>query len=92
MNSSENKKPIFPRNQPPPAAHYSPGILAGNTLFISGQIGADISGELISNNVARQTAKAMDNMGTVLKAAEMDYNHVVKVTILLANINDFQVR
>jgi 2-iminobutanoate/2-iminopropanoate deaminase len=68
---------------------YSPAILAGDTLYCSGQLGMDpAKGELVTG-VREQTERALLNLEAVLAAAGMSARNVVKTTIYLANIADF---
>jgi 2-iminobutanoate/2-iminopropanoate deaminase len=75
---------------PAPIGPYSQGILAGNELFCSGQVGFDpASGELRGGDVAAQAEQALRNLGAVLEAAGMSYADVVKTTVFLIDMNDF---
>ncbi|KAM7384327.1 hypothetical protein PAMA_011596 [Pampus argenteus] len=59
-------------------------------MYISGQLGLDVSsGQLVDGGVQAQAKQALINMGEILKAAGCDYGNVVKTTVLLADINDF---
>lgn len=70
---------------------YSQGVQVGNTLYCAGQIGMDpASGELVEGGIEAQTKQALDNLGAVLKEAGMDYDNVVRATVFLADIGDFQ--
>jgi len=70
---------------------YSQAILAGELLFCSGQVGIDPSrGEIVSNKVEEQARQVMFNLTAVLAAADMSLSNVVKTTIYLASMNDFQ--
>jgi len=76
---------------PPAIGPYSPAILANQTLYISGQLGLDPSkGDLVPGGVEKEAEQALINLGSILHAANADYNNVVKTTVLLADINDFQ--
>jgi 2-iminobutanoate/2-iminopropanoate deaminase len=69
---------------------YSPAIKAGNLLFISGQIPVDPStGELIQGDITAQTDRVMRNIEALLRAAGIDFNHVVRTTVFLADMNEF---
>jgi len=69
---------------------YSQAVTAGNLVFISGQLGLDPStGKLQGNNAAEQAEQALKNLGAILGAAGIDFGHVVKTTVLLADIKDF---
>ncbi|XP_061904518.1 2-iminobutanoate/2-iminopropanoate deaminase-like isoform X2 [Entelurus aequoreus] len=69
---------------------YSQAVLVDRTLYISGQLGMDVaSGQLVDGGVQAQAKQALVNMGEILKASGCDYTNVVKTTVLLADINDF---
>ncbi|XP_060948525.1 2-iminobutanoate/2-iminopropanoate deaminase isoform X1 [Limanda limanda] len=69
---------------------YSQAVVADRTVYISGQLGMDVaSGQLVDGGVQAQTKQALINMGEILKAAGCGYTNVVKTTVLLADINDF---
>jgi len=69
---------------------YSPAIKAGNLLFISGQIPVDPStGELIQGDITAQTDRVMRNIDALLRAAGIDFNHVVRTTVFLTDMNEF---
>jgi len=68
---------------------YSPAILAGETLYCSGQLGMDpVSGEL-ATGVRAQADRAILNLKALLAAAGMQITNIVKTTIFLTNIADF---
>jgi 2-iminobutanoate/2-iminopropanoate deaminase len=69
---------------------YSQAIRAGSLLFVSGQIALDPStGAMIEGDVAAQTHRVLQNLGEILKAAGASFDHVVRTTIYLADMNDF---
>jgi 2-iminobutanoate/2-iminopropanoate deaminase len=69
---------------------YSPAIKAGNLLFISGQIPIDpANGALIDGDIAAQAEQVMRNVGALLRAAGIGFDHVVRTTVFLADMNDF---
>ncbi|XP_023267921.1 2-iminobutanoate/2-iminopropanoate deaminase-like isoform X2 [Seriola lalandi dorsalis] len=69
---------------------YSQAVVADRTMYISGQLGLDVaSGQLVDGGVQAQAKQALINMGEILKAAGCDYTNVVKTTVLLSDINDF---
>ncbi|RLB65587.1 MAG: RidA family protein [Deltaproteobacteria bacterium] len=71
---------------------YSQAVRAGNLLFCSGQIALEPggSGELVSGGIEAQTRQVLDNLQAVLSAAGANWNDVVKTTIYLRDLNDFQ--
>ena len=69
---------------------YSPAIRAGNLLFVSGQIPLDpSSGNLVSGEIAAQADQVMRNLTALLKAAGLGFEHVVRTTVFLTDMNDF---
>jgi len=69
---------------------YSPAIRAGNLLFLSGQIPIDpATGALVDGDVAAQTAQVMRNIAALLKAGGAGFEHVVRTTVFLADMNEF---
>ena len=80
------KQPVFPANAAKPLAPYTPAILAGPTLYLSGQIALDEQGNLHTADIATETRKVMENVGNLLRAAGLGYEHLVKVTIFLSDM------
>jgi 2-iminobutanoate/2-iminopropanoate deaminase len=75
---------------PKPVAPYSQGVAFGNTLYCSGQIGLDPeTGRLVSDSVAEQTRQVLQNLSAILTEAGCSRKDVIKVTVLLTNMNDF---
>ena len=75
---------------PAPIGPYSQAVLSGNTLYVSGAIALDPStGNMIQDDIESETTQVMKNMGEVLKAAGMGYEHIVKTTIFLTDLGQF---
>src|SRR5690606_27146626 len=69
---------------------YSQGVLVGNILYCSGQIALDPeSGRLIEGDIEDEATRVLDNLGAVLQAAGMDYQHVVRCTVYLTSLDDY---
>ncbi|HVQ15790.1 MAG TPA: RidA family protein [Vicinamibacterales bacterium] len=69
---------------------YSPAIKAGNLLFVSGQIPIDpASGALVDGDITAQTEQVMKNLGALLRAAGVGFDHVVRTTVFLADMSEF---
>lgn len=84
------KKIITSSDAPAPIGPYSHGVLAGNMLFISGQVGKDpVSGEIHNSTIEAETTRVMHNLAGILKEAGMEFSHVVKTTIFLKDLNNF---
>ena len=70
---------------------YSQAVISGNLVFCSGQIALDPhSGTLLDGDVAAQTRLVLSNLRAVLEAAGSGLPHVIKTTVFLADMNDFQ--
>ena len=77
-------------NAPAPIGPYNQAILAGNTLYISGQICIDpVSGALKKKDVQEETHQVMQNLKAILSAANTGFNNVVKTTIFITDMNQF---
>jgi len=69
---------------------YSPAIRAGNLLFVSGQIPIDpATGALVGGDITAQTERVMRNIGALLEAAGLGFEHLVRTTVFLADIAEF---
>jgi 2-iminobutanoate/2-iminopropanoate deaminase len=69
---------------------YSQGIKAGSLLFVSGQVPIDpATGSVIDGDIAAQTHRVFQNIGEILKAGGASFEHVVRTTVFLADMNDF---
>lgn len=69
---------------------YNQAVLAGNTLYVSGQIAIDpASGTLIMDSIEAETTQVMTNMTQVLKAADFDLSDVVKCSVFVSDMNDY---
>ena len=84
------KKVINTKNAPKAIGPYSQAILSGNTLYCSGQIAINpATGNLVMDNITAETTQVIKNIEAVLKEAEMDFNHVVKCSIFMKDMNDY---
>ena len=88
----KDKKFIVSTDQAPAAiGPYSQAVGYGGLLFLSGQIALDpVSGELIHGDVMEEATQIMSNLSEVLRCAGLDFSHVLKTTIFLRNMKDFQ--
>jgi 2-iminobutanoate/2-iminopropanoate deaminase len=85
-----SKKIIYTDLAPKPIGPYNQAVLTNNTLYVSGQIPIDPkNGVLIQGDISTQTKQVMENLSAVLKAADMNFNQVVKVSIFLKNMDQF---
>ena len=69
---------------------YSPALRLDNLLFISGQIPIDpATGTLVGGDISAQTDRVMRNIAALLEAAGLGFEHVVRTTVFLADIDEF---
>lgn len=84
------KKAILTPNAPAPIGPYSQAIQAGGTLYISGQIAIDpATGDLITSAIEEETHQVLKNLGAILEAAGMSYDHVVSCSVFIRDMELF---
>jgi 2-iminobutanoate/2-iminopropanoate deaminase len=84
------KKIIITPHAPQPIGPYNQAVLIGNTLYCSGQVAIDPkTGNMVQDSIEVETDRVMQNVGAVLKAADMDYSHIVKSSIFISDMNQF---
>ncbi len=84
------KSIIYTENAPAPIGPYSQAVLAGNMLFISGQIPIDpVTNQLIDGSIAAEARQVMLNLDALLSASGFAFENVVKATIFLSDMNHF---
>jgi len=77
-------------NSPTPIGPYSQAIIAGNLVFVSGQIALHPdSGELMIKDIETETKQVMENIRAILNEAGTDFDQVVKTSIFLIDMKDF---
>ena len=81
-------KAIFPAGAKP-LGPYSPGIAAGDYVFLAGQIPIDANGDIVPGGIEEQTEQVFKNLKAVLDAAGLTFAHVTKATVFMANLGDF---
>jgi 2-iminobutanoate/2-iminopropanoate deaminase len=98
---AEAERPAEPAAQPaadreqlhpgtfPAGTPFAPGVRVGDTLYVSGQSGRDPQTEQAPDGIDAQARQAMENVGQVLAAAGMDYAHLVKCHVYLADMDDY---
>ena len=86
-----DKKKFFIPGAPPPIGPYSPALLVNDTLYISGQVPINIeTGQLITENIELATDQVLRNIIALLAEASMTLENVVKCTIFMTDLNEFQ--
>lgn len=85
-----DKTVINTSGAPAPIGPYNQAILAGNMLFISGQVCIDpVSGQLKNRDLQEETHQVMHNLKAILQKAGFTFNDVVKTTIFITDMNRF---
>lgn len=85
------KTEIITENAPRAIGPYSQAIIAGNLLYASGQIPIDpATGSIVSGDVKAQAYRVLQNVSAVLAAAKLDFSSVVKTTVFLTDLKDFE--
>ncbi len=85
------KRIVSTSDAPSAIGPYSQGIRSGSLLFCAGQIPLDpTTGQIVSGDIAEQTRRVLENISAILKAEHLCFDHVVKTTIFLTSMDDFQ--
>ena len=75
---------------PSPVGPYNQSILAGNTLYISGQIALDPeTGELVLESIEKETHQVMQNLKAILGNAGMNFENIVKCSVFVKNMQNY---
>ena len=74
---------------PKPIGPYSQGVVSGNHIFLSGQVGRKHDATELEKGVAAQTRQTILNIKAVLAEKNLNLDNVVKTSVFLADINDF---
>jgi 2-iminobutanoate/2-iminopropanoate deaminase len=84
------KQIINTKEAPQPIGPYNQAVAAGGFLFISGQIAIEAaSGQLITENIETETHTVLKNLKAILTEAGLTFDHIVKTTIFLSDMNNF---
>jgi 2-iminobutanoate/2-iminopropanoate deaminase len=75
---------------PSPVGPYSPGIIAGNLIFVSGQAGRHPGTGALAPDVEAQTEQALRNIAAILEAAGANLTHVVRCGVFLVDMKEFK--
>ena len=85
-----SKKIIFTEEAPKALGPYSQGVVAGNTLYISGQIPLNPKTEiLVSGSIAEQAEQVISNLESICSAAHASLGDIVKLNIYLTDLANF---
>lgn len=83
-------KQIHSEQAPAAIGPYSQAILAGDFLFVSGQIGIDPKTGKLAEGIEEQTKQVLENLQAILQEAGASFSQAVKFTIYLASMDDFE--
>jgi 2-iminobutanoate/2-iminopropanoate deaminase len=85
------KKIISTSEAPAAIGPYSQAVRAGAVVYCAGQIPLDPkTGQIVSGGIDVQTRRVLDNIAAILRAEGLSFEHVVKTTIFLIDLGDFQ--
>jgi 2-iminobutanoate/2-iminopropanoate deaminase len=84
------REALSPPGAAPAIGPYSPALRVGKMVFLSGSIPLDpATGQMLTGDITEQATRVMENIGALLEAAGATYQHVVKTTVFLADMNEF---
>ena len=86
---SDQLQPVVSGNLPTPVGPYSPGMILGNLVFVSGQAGRDPATGAIAPDVTGQTEQVLKNIATILEAAGTSLQHVIRCGVFLVDMKEF---
>jgi len=86
---SDRLQPVTSASLPTPVGPYSPGIITGHLVFVSGQAGRDPSTGTLAADVETQTAQALKNVEAILRAAGSGLPHVIRCGVFLVDMKEF---
>jgi 2-iminobutanoate/2-iminopropanoate deaminase len=81
-----SKQIVYTDQAPAPIGPYSQAVKINGTLYVSGQIASELA---TSGDIRAETRKVMENIGAILKAADLDYAAVVKASIFVKDLGNF---
>ena len=91
MTEAIKKRIIHTQEAPGAIGPYSQAVETGSLLFTSGQLGLEAETGKLAEGIENQTHAAMRNIGAILRAAGLDYADIVKATIFVKELADFQM-
>lgn len=85
------KEEVIPQRGSKAVGPYSPGVIFGKLIFVSGQIGKDPKTDELGEGIKSQTKLAFESLKNVLEAGNSDLDSVLKTTVYLSDMNDYTV-
>jgi 2-iminobutanoate/2-iminopropanoate deaminase len=86
---ADQVQPVTSSNLPTPVGPYSPGMIFGKLVFVSGQAGRDPATGALGPDVTAQTEQVLKNIATILEAAGSSLQHVIRCGVFLVDMKDF---
>jgi 2-iminobutanoate/2-iminopropanoate deaminase len=87
---ADQVQPITSSNLPTPVGPYSPGMIFGRLVFVSGQAGRDPATGKVAPDVGAQTEQVLKNVATILEAAGSSLQHVIRCGVFLVDMKEFR--
>jgi 2-iminobutanoate/2-iminopropanoate deaminase len=82
---------VFTEKAPKPVGHYSQAIICGDFVFVSGQIPINPeTSKVVMGGIEAQTVQGIENIKRILESVSLTLDDVVKTSVFLSNLNDFQ--
>ena len=85
----DQAQPVISTNLPSPVGPYSPGMVFGNLVFVSGQAGRNPATGTLADDVSAQTEQVLKNIATILEAAGSSLQHVLRCGVFLVDMKEF---
>lgn len=86
---ADQVQPVTSKNLPTPVGPYSPGMIFGNLVFVSGQAGRDPATGGLAPDVTAQTEQVLKNVATILEASGSSLQHVIRCGVFLVDLKAF---
>ena len=86
---ADQLQPVTSSNLPAPVGPYSPGMIVGNLVFVSGQAGRNPATGALAADVTAQTEQVLKNIATILEAAGSSLQHVIRCGVFLVDMQEF---
>ena len=86
---ADQAQPVISSNLPSPVGPYSPGMVFGNLVFVSGQAGRNPATGALAEDVTAQTEQVLKNIATILEAAGTSLQHVLRCGVFLVDMKEF---
>ncbi|MFC1628266.1 Rid family detoxifying hydrolase [Gemmatimonadota bacterium] len=90
QSEMHTKSAVIPEGTSPPIGPYTPAVKVGNMLFLSGQIGINpATGTMVEGGTVAQARQVFANLRSLLNAAGLTFDDVVRATVYLADLDDY---